>query len=167
VDGYTSGNPGVNNVEVALDIEMSVSMAPGLAGVIVYEGPNMDNITAPNDILNCMATNDAAQQLSCSWGFGINSSTVQIFQQFGTQGQSFFLASGDNGAFTGAAPRPRMTPISQWSEERLCPPAARAVRGCRKRCGAGSTPTAAPTPARRHQHHLHHSFLAGACQHGS
>ncbi len=110
VDGYTSGNPGVNNVEVALDIEMSVSMAPGLAGVIVYEGPNMDNITAPNDILNCMATNDAAQQLSCSWGFGINSSTVQIFQQFGTQGQSFFLASGDNGAFTGAAPPPSDDP---------------------------------------------------------
>ncbi len=110
VDGYTSGSPGVNNVEVALDIEMAVSMAPGLAGILVYEGPNSGNVTSPNDILNCMATNDAAKQLSCSWSFGINSSTVQIFQQFGTQGQSFFLASGDSGAFTGPATTPSDDP---------------------------------------------------------
>jgi subtilase family serine protease len=110
VDGYTSGDPGSDNLEVALDIEMSVSMAPGLSGVIVYEGPNEGNVTAPNDILNCMATNDAAKQLSCSWGFGIDCNTVQIFQQFGTQGQSFFLASGDSGAFTGAAPPPSDDP---------------------------------------------------------
>ncbi len=110
VDGYASGSPGAANVEVALDIEMAVSMAPGLSGVIVYEGPNENNITAPNDVLNCMATNNAANQLSCSWGFNIDSSTVQIFQQFATQGQSFFLASGDSGAFTGAAPPPSDDP---------------------------------------------------------
>ena len=85
-------------------------MAPGLSGVIVYEGPNIDNITAPNEVLNCMLTNDAASQLSCSWGFSIDSNTVQIFQQFGIQGQSFFLASGDSGAFTGAALPPADDP---------------------------------------------------------
>jgi uncharacterized repeat protein (TIGR01451 family) len=57
-----------------------------------------------------MATNDAASQLSCSWGFNINASTVSTFQQFGTQGQSFFLASGDTGAFNGAAPAPSDDP---------------------------------------------------------
>jgi uncharacterized repeat protein (TIGR01451 family) len=110
VDGYASGSPGVDNIEVALDIEMAVSMAPGLSGVIVYEGPNENNVTAPNDVLNCMATNDAANQLSCSWGFNIDAITVQIFQQFAAQGQSFFLASGDTGAFTGAAPPPSDDP---------------------------------------------------------
>jgi uncharacterized repeat protein (TIGR01451 family) len=105
VDGATAG-PGANNAEVALDIEMAVSMAPGLSEVIVYEGPNGNNVAQPNAILNCMATNDAAEQLSCSWGFGINSTTEQIFQQFASQGQSFFLASGDSGAFLGPAAPP-------------------------------------------------------------
>jgi uncharacterized repeat protein (TIGR01451 family) len=109
VDGANSA-PGPDNAEVALDVEMAVSMAPGLSGVILYEGPNVDNLTSPNDVLNCMATNDAAEQLSCSWGFNIDASTVQIFQQFATQGQSFFLASGDNGAFLDAAPPPSDDP---------------------------------------------------------
>jgi uncharacterized repeat protein (TIGR01451 family) len=110
VDGATSGSGASEQAEVPLDIEMAISMAPGLSGVIVYEGPNENNITAPNEVLNCMATNDAANQLSCSWGFSINSTTVQTFQQYGTQGQSFFLASGDSGAFTGAAQPPADDP---------------------------------------------------------
>ena len=109
VDG-ASGSPGSDNDEVSLDIEMAISMAPGLSGVLVYEGPNENNITSANMILNCMATNDAASQLSCSWGFLINASTVSTFQQFGAQGQSFFLASGDSGAFTGAASPPSDDP---------------------------------------------------------
>jgi len=110
LDGASSGSVGSDNDEVSLDIEMAVSMAPGLSGVIVYEGPNDDNITAPNAVLNCMATNDAAKQLSCSWGFSINASTVSTFQQFASQGQSFFLASGDSGAFTGPASPPSDDP---------------------------------------------------------
>ena len=55
-----------------------------------------------NDVLNRMATDDLANQLSCSYGMDINLSTVQIFQQFAAQGQSFFLASGDCGAFPAA-----------------------------------------------------------------
>ena len=94
-----SGNPGYSGVhnaetEVTLDIDMAIAMAPGLSSVIVYEG------SSPNDVLNCMATNDAAKQLSCSWSFGINSTTENIFQTYQTQGQSFFAASGDNGAYS-------------------------------------------------------------------
>jgi subtilase family serine protease len=109
LDG-ASGSAGSDNDEVALDIEMTIAMAPGLSGVLVYEGPNVNNITSANMVLNCMATNNAAKQLSCSWGFSINASTVSIFQQFATQGQSFFLASGDTGAFTGAASPPSDDP---------------------------------------------------------
>ncbi len=95
-----SGLPGANNFEVALDIEMAISMAPGLAKVIVYEGRN------GNDILNRMATDNQARQLSSSWGFGTTVDAVrdQIFQQFAAQGQSFFQASADDGARCVACP---------------------------------------------------------------
>lgn len=88
-----------NNAEVSMDIELVISMAPGLAKVIVYEaGP--DGI--PNDVLNRMATDNAAKQLSCSWGWGggPSATTDQILQQMAAQGQSFFCASGDSDAFT-------------------------------------------------------------------
>lgn len=94
-------SPGPNNVEVALDIDMAIVMAPGLSRVIVYEGPNFNNVTYPNLVLNCMATNNQAKQLSCSWGFRINGNTVQIYQQFAAQGQSMFQSSGDFGAWGG------------------------------------------------------------------
>ena len=93
VDGF-SASPGGDNVEVALDIDMAIAMAPGLSKVIVYEG------YTPNDVLNRMATDDSAKQLSCSWSFGSSVDPVreQIFEQFAAQGQSFFQASGDVGA---------------------------------------------------------------------
>ena len=58
-----------------------------------------------------MATDSRqAKQLSCSYGFDINLSTVQIFQQFAAQGQSFFLASGDFGAYSGPVDEPADDP---------------------------------------------------------
>jgi subtilase family serine protease len=102
--------PSIGTVEVSLDIEMAIAMAPGLSSVIIYEGTNLDNITAPYDVLDKMATDDAAKQLSCSWGFSIDSQVDAIFQQFGTQGQSFFLASGDSGAFTSTVDPPSDDP---------------------------------------------------------
>jgi hypothetical protein len=111
-------------IEVTSDIEMAISMAPGLSNVLVYEGPTpMDQppmatnyvqtatTTAQiNDVLNRMATDNLAKQLSCSYGFDINLSTVQIFQQYAAQGQSFFQASGDNGAYTTAVDEPADDP---------------------------------------------------------
>jgi hypothetical protein len=109
IDGY-GGEIGSGSIEVSLDIEMAIAMAPGLSVVIVYEGPNVDDVTAPNDVLNLMATDNAAKQLSCSWGFSIDSLTEQIFQQFDAQGQSFFLASGDTGAYTNGVSPPSDDP---------------------------------------------------------
>lgn len=95
LDGF-NGAPGSSNIEVTLDIMMAAYMAPGLSKIVVYEG------TQPNDILNRMATDNTAKQLSCSWGFSpINGTTEQIFKQFIAQGQTLFVASGDNGAYTG------------------------------------------------------------------
>jgi uncharacterized repeat protein (TIGR03803 family) len=100
----SKGRAGANNDEVALDIAIAISMAPGLSNVIVYEG------VTPNDVLNRMATDNLARQLSCSWGFNINSNTDQIFLQYAAQGQSFFQASGDNGAYSGAIVPPSDDP---------------------------------------------------------
>jgi subtilase family serine protease len=119
-------NPGYldYSFEVTGDIEQTIAMAPGLSSILVYEGPTpqdvpplgsnyvQDAVTTDqiNDVLNRMATDNLAKQLSCSYGFDINLSTVQIFQQYAAQGQSFFLASGDGGAFSSAVDEPADDP---------------------------------------------------------
>jgi hypothetical protein len=101
LDGFY-GYAGGANVEVALDIEMTISMAPGLAGVIVYEaGP----YGLAEDILNHMAADNLAKQLSSSWGWRpYDPNSEQIYQEFAAQGQSFFNSSGDDDAYVGAFP---------------------------------------------------------------
>jgi uncharacterized repeat protein (TIGR01451 family) len=103
MDGL-DGSAGTNNVEVALDIEMAMSMAPGLTQVIVYEGLDTDNI------FNRMATDNLAKQLSASWAYPVDATTQQIFRQFAAQGQSFFSASGDDGAYSLSSRRPTDDP---------------------------------------------------------
>ena len=111
VDGATGAPSGSGGeVEVSLDIEMAISMAPGLAQVIVYMAPNPSPF---DDLLNRMATDNLAKQLSCSWyipGGGPDPVADQIFQQMAAQGQSFFNASGDYDAFTGPVDFPGETP---------------------------------------------------------
>ena len=108
LDGF-SGTPttGANsgNGEVSLDIEMAMAMAPGLAKIVVFEAPN--STAYFNDILNAMAASNQVKNLSCSWGGGgANATSEGIFKRFAAQGQSFFNASGDSDAFTGAVPFP-------------------------------------------------------------
>ena len=109
IDGGVS-TPGNGVGEVSLDIEMAISMAPGLSKVIVYEAPN----PSPwEDILSRMANDNLAKQLSCSWynpGGGPNTNADQIFQQMAAQGQSFFQASGDKDAYTGPIDFPSDNP---------------------------------------------------------
>src|ERR1017187_330884 len=99
IDGF-DGTPvdTDGNIEVSLDIEMVISMAPGLAKVILYEAPTNG---IPNDVLCRMATDNQAKQLSCSWGWGGGPDTNadNIFQEMKSQGQSFFAASGDSDAY--------------------------------------------------------------------
>jgi hypothetical protein len=95
LDGY-DGTPGYANDEVALDIDMAICMAPGLSSVIIYEaGP----YGVTDDMLNRMATDNVAAQISASWSYSIDAVSEQIFQQFAAQGQSFFNASGDSDAY--------------------------------------------------------------------
>jgi hypothetical protein len=114
IDGF-NGSPGSQaagspNEEVALDIDMAISMAPGLSKVIVYEGSPSATTATIDDVLNRMATDNLAKQLSCSWGFDIDETSQQIFLEYAAQGQSFYLASGDNGAFSGVVTQPSDDP---------------------------------------------------------
>ena len=100
LDGY-GGGPGMANDEVSLDIEMVISMAPGVSNIYVFEGDTTD------DILNAMAASNQVKQLSASWSYTIDPTSEQIFQQFAAQGQSFFNASGDDDAWpAGQIPTP-------------------------------------------------------------
>ncbi len=81
--------------EQVIDIEMAISMAPDLKEVLVYVG-NKDV-----SIFNRMAADDSAKQLSCSWGWnGDESSLDPIFKEMAVQGQTVFVATGDSGSGT-------------------------------------------------------------------
>jgi len=110
LDGF-DGTPEGDEMEVCLDIEVAISMAPGVSNLIVYEAGLFGNW---HDILNRIATDNLAKQISCSWyspNAGADPVADQIFQQMAAQGQSFFAASGDSDAFTGLIPFPGDTPF--------------------------------------------------------
>gem|GEM_PF-1525947 len=117
LDGATSSNPssaGVtngNDDEVSLDIEAVAAMAPG-AQVVVYmvpgsiynNGTQTAYDTAADDMLSQMAQDQTCYQISSSWGgYGITT-TTNILNQLAAQGQAYFEASGDGGAFNSANP---------------------------------------------------------------
>ena len=110
LDGF-SGSPdgNANSVgEVSLDIEMAISMAPGLSKVIVYESQNCCYYWV--DILKRMQEDNVAKQLSCSWLFDYDDPNAEpIYQEFAMQGQSFFQCSGDYLAFYNG--------VQQWTDD--------------------------------------------------
>jgi hypothetical protein len=84
--------------EVALDIEMVVAMAPK-ANIRVYEGEDA------LQILDTMANDDASVRpsaISSSWMWfngNPDPNIANVFLQYAAQGQSFFIAAGDQGAY--------------------------------------------------------------------
>jgi hypothetical protein len=107
LDGF-NGDPGTNNGEVALDIEMAISMAPGLERVVVFEGGPGGTI---NSVLESMSSSTYTdiKQFSSSWSVGSVSGPTRTtmdnyFMKLASQGQSFFDAVGDGGAFTNGVP---------------------------------------------------------------
>ncbi|HEV2327818.1 MAG TPA: protease pro-enzyme activation domain-containing protein [Verrucomicrobiae bacterium] len=108
VDGGVNP-PGAGVDEVSLDIEVAISIAPGLAQIVVYEAATN---ASWEDVLNAMAndTIDFPKQFSCSWGDDAsgapNTTAEDIFKQMDAQGQSFYNAAGDGDAFVGGIPFP-------------------------------------------------------------
>jgi hypothetical protein len=79
-------------VECSGDIEFAIAMAPQ-AQVIAFEGTTQDSI------LEDIACNPAVSQISSSWFFGPSGNTQTLLTIMAAQGQSFFEALGDFGAF--------------------------------------------------------------------
>jgi subtilase family serine protease len=107
VNGGVS-SPGSGDGEVSLDIEMAISMATNLNEVVVYEAPN-GNGNSTIDLLMRIVSDDLAKQISSSWLIGDNSGYDTYYQQMAAQGQSFFQASGDDGAYYSG--------ISEWADD--------------------------------------------------
>jgi subtilase family serine protease len=98
--------------ETDLDVEQSGGLAPG-ANVIVYQAPNTDPGFA--DAFFTAASQNTASTVSSSWGEaetyiqwavqdGIETPAYQsafdeAFLEYAAQGQSSFIAAGDNGAY--------------------------------------------------------------------
>jgi len=83
------------DAEETLDIAQAIGMAPGLSQVRVYIG------RSDVDVLNAMAAENLAKQLSISWSWSPDDPATDdpIFQEFAAQGQSVFAASGDYGGY--------------------------------------------------------------------
>ncbi len=102
VDGATN-TAGPGAIEVELDMEVVSAIAPG-ANQKIYIGPNTD--IGVLDTYNRMVTDNIAKVNSTSWGLceaNSGNSFLQlldnIFAQGASQGQAFFAASGDGGAY--------------------------------------------------------------------
>jgi subtilase family serine protease len=95
-----------NDFEVNLDIELMLTVAPDLSKLIVYNAPNDETGQTNLDEFTRMADDDTASTISMSWSNcedDVTAAFVQtenvIFEQMALQGQSFFAANQDDGAF--------------------------------------------------------------------
>ncbi len=98
-----SGAAGTDSVEVVLDIEMMLALAPN-ANIVVYEAENATK--SATALYQQIADDNVAKSISTSFGLpesaaqsggGVTAETT-AFTQMAAQGQSFFAAAGDNGA---------------------------------------------------------------------
>ncbi len=99
LDGATGGSDGDDGEQV-LDIVQAIGMAPGLSQVRVYIGNPADGPDDAN-IFNAMATENIAKQIGVSWSWIPDDPATDdvFFEEFAAQGQTVFVASGDDGAF--------------------------------------------------------------------
>ena len=110
-DGIPDGTGG--QAEADLDIDMAVSMAPGLSKVVLFDAGTSGNLL---DILNSMVVSTSIKQFSSSWGGGgpPYTSYDNIFRQMALQGQSFLIAGGDGESWN-TDPLMPISPI--WPED--------------------------------------------------
>jgi subtilase family serine protease len=94
---------GCDDTEQTLDMTQAIGMAPGLAQLNVYIGSTDTAILSAMSVVpSGSVTGKVDAQLSCSWGWGPADPATDdpYFKKFAAQGQSFFTAAGDSGAYT-------------------------------------------------------------------
>jgi len=92
--------PDCDDTEQTLDMTQSLGMAPGMSGLVMYVG------STDVAILNAMATAVPLNaQLSSSWTWypADPGTDDPYFQEFAAQGQNYFQAAGDGGAWGSGA----------------------------------------------------------------
>lgn len=134
VDGGPGTGAGVG--EAALDVEDLSAIAPD-ATIHVYQAPNTGNSML--DILNQIAVNDDAHQISLSWGDcetelqqlapGAQEVENNILEQAAAQGQSLFADAGDDGSDDCAGHATTATPTNLSVEDPGSNPYAVSVGG--------------------------------------
>jgi len=85
-----------DDTEQVLDITQAIGMAPGLSGAVMYVG------SSDASVFNAMATASPLNaQLSCSWLWWPSDPSADdpYFEEFAAQGQTLFVAAGDDGAW--------------------------------------------------------------------
>lgn len=93
----TTCGTGCSDAEQCLDIEQAISMAPGLTQLLFYVGKN------DISILNQMASDNSAKSISISYGWKKDQSSLDpVLEEMAAQGQSVFVATGDQGSGTAA-----------------------------------------------------------------
>ncbi|HEY6179238.1 MAG TPA: protease pro-enzyme activation domain-containing protein [Kofleriaceae bacterium] len=119
IDGYSGGiSSTAAQLEVTVDLEMAIAMAPGLSNVVAFEAGNDGSISHTNDILAKMASDTTIRQFSCSWVVTGDPTTQNLLYQMATQGQSFFVAVGDRGSSSWTLD-PSEVPVSLFGPDLL------------------------------------------------
>ena len=98
LDGYTGGSP---NEESAADIELVISMAPGLAKVIIYGVPysNAGIVDVLHEMANPTQGEPLPYQITTSYYFFYDKNVYDALARLAVQGQALFVASGDYGSY--------------------------------------------------------------------
>ena len=98
LDGYTGGNP---SRESTGDIEMVISMAPGLAQVTIYGVPyyNAGIVDILHEMANPTQGEPLPAQITTSYYFFYDNNVYDALARLAAQGQALFVASGDYGSY--------------------------------------------------------------------
>ncbi len=105
----SGGSSACDDTEQTIDLTQEMGMAPGSTMLYMYVCGNVKANGTGNfsdsACISAMVTNTAAplsKQISCSWGWTpADASTLDpYFEQMATQGQNFFVASGDSSTWS-------------------------------------------------------------------
>jgi subtilase family serine protease len=89
--------PGCDDTEQTIDMQQAISMAPALADLYVFVG------SSDTALLGGMSSaSPLSSQLSSSWTWSPSDPSTDdpYFQKMASQGQSYYQAAGDSGAYT-------------------------------------------------------------------
>lgn len=98
------------DIETTVDLEQTGALAPG-ANILIYEGANGEFNTFQS-VYNRIVSENRASVVTTSWGVceqkmpaAAMTADSGIFAEAAAQGQTWFAASGDNGAYDCGDPR--------------------------------------------------------------